>query len=408
LDGFQKLERTDRFIGEKILEDGTPDGQKELDQMENRYIYFHRNIDLYKTEQFGAFLYEFMENLQIARKLGRTLVIPNVLIAPRNNEKILAEKHIYLKSLSLVPITNYIDLTEIDKRYVKLLPLAEFYEKTYNNPALVIYNPNRLKLNEYIIDNQLLTPFGTMKIAEKLPLDTFGLNLIGLVKNESFIGLNSVIKNIIVLENGRLGQPNWHPENVGLDYFWIRMSILYQQKLQDEANRFIKENNIRLKDTLLVHWRKGDYILTGQHTNKYERYENETNQHYQNYVKITNPLNIVANILTIKQNNPSINQVFLVTNNSDQSELELLKKELLSFKINVFEYANNNDQQEEGLVQQLIGAQCKFQLHGPTCYERMSAFGRWIIEERKRYYFNQHYITTMEVFNNVFFIQSIV
>ncbi|NBV54874.1 MAG: four helix bundle protein, partial [Proteobacteria bacterium] len=28
-----------------------------------------------KTEQFGAFLYEFMENLQIARKMGRTLVI---------------------------------------------------------------------------------------------------------------------------------------------------------------------------------------------------------------------------------------------------------------------------------------------------------------------------------------------
>ena len=65
----------------------------------------------------------------------------------------------------------------------------------------------------------------------------------------------------------------------------------------------------------------------------------------------------------------------------------------------------NESEQEISIIQQLIGAQCKYQLHGPTQYERMSAFGRWMIEERKRYYFNDQYITTMNVFNNIFFLE---
>ena len=102
-----------------------------------------------------------------------------------------------------------------------------------------------------------------------------------------------------------------------------------------------------------------------------------------------------------------IKQIFLVTNNSDNEEIELFKTELAKFNIQVLEYKNNNEQ-DEGLTQQLIGAQCKYHLHGPSRYERMSAFGRWMIEERKRYYFNSQYITTMEVFDNVYFIEKII
>ena len=73
----------------------------------------------------------------------------------------------------------------------------------------------------------------------------------------------------------------------------------------------------------------------------------------------------------------------------------------------MLEYKNENEQ-DEGMIQQIIGAQCKYQLHGPSQYERMSAFGRWMIEERKRYYFNEHYITPMEVFSGVYFIENMV
>ena len=76
----------------------------------------------------------------------------------------------------------------------------------------------------------------------------------------------------------------------------------------------------------------------------------------------------------------------------------------MNFNIRVIEY-KTSDEQDEGLIQQLIGAQCKYHLHGPSRYERMSAFGRWMIEERKRYYFNDKYITSMEIFNNVFFLE---
>ena len=99
-----------------------------------------------------------------------------------------------------------------------------------------------------------------------------------------------------------------------------------------------------------------------------------------------------------------IQQLFLVHNNADDTELDFINKELKNFNIRVIEY-KNTDEQDEAVIQQLIGAQCKYQLHGPSSYERMSAFGRLIIEERKRYYFNDQYITTMNVFNNVFFIE---
>jgi len=399
LDGFHYLERSERFIGEKILEKGVPDGKKELDNMSSRYIYFHRNIDLYNTEQIGGFLYEFMENLQIARKLGRTLVIPNVFIAPRNNDKILSEKHIYIKSLSLVPITNYLDLSEIDMRYVKLLPLAEFYEKTYNNPATVLYNPDRVNINEYIIDKKLLTPFGRMNTDITNIINEFGLSVIS---NKNIYMIHA--QNLIIIENCRLGQPNWYDERLGLDYFTIRMGLLFNYRLQEIASQYVNENNIRLKSTLMVHWRRGDFALSGVNKNKYEKHENETDQYYSYCTSVTSPENVLSNILNIKLKNKDISQVFLVTNNADNNALHLLIDELQQFNITLIQYQNENDQ-DEAMVQQIIGAQCKYQLHGPSSYQRMSSFGRWMIEERKRYYFNDQYITTMGVFNNIYFIE---
>lgn len=363
LDGFNCLERTDRFIGEKILENGVPDNIRELENMQNRYIYFHRNIDLYNTEQFGGFLYEFMENLQIARKLKRTLVIPNVFISPRNNEKILSEKHIYIKSLSLVPITNYLDLSEIDMRYVKLLPLAEFYEKTYNNPATVIYNPKKIMINEYIIDKKLLTPFGKMNIDNTQIINEFGLNVLS--DKNMFMHYNT--QNLIIIENSRLGQPNWHDERLGLDYFTIRMGLLFNYRLQETADAYIKENNIRMKHTLMVHWRRGDRILPEVDKNTYEKLENETLLYYSNFTKVSSTENLLLNILNIKLKNKEISQVFLVHNNADKNEVNLLINELKQFNISVKIYKNrkdNENEQEIAIIQQLIGAQCKYQQIG--------------------------------------------
>ena len=404
LDGFNRLERTELFIGEKILENGVPDNKLELENMKNRYIYFHRNIDLYNTEQLGGFLYEFMENLQIARNLKRTLVIPNVFISPRNNEKILSEKHIYIKSLSLVPITNYLDLSEIDMRYVKLLPLSEFYEKTYNNPATVLYNQKRVNINEYIIDKKLLTPFGKMNVENMEHIHEFGLNAL----SDKNIYLHYNTQNIIIIENSRLGQPNWHDERLGLDYFTIRMGLLFHNSLQQIANSYVIENDIRVKPTIMVHWRRGDRILPEVDKNTYEKLENETLLYYRNFTKVSSTENLLLNILNIKLKNKEISQVFLVHNNADKNEVNLLINELKQFNISVKMYKNqkeNESEQEISIIQQLIGAQCKYQLHGPTQYERMSAFGRWMIEERKRYYFNDQYITTMNVFNNIFFLE---
>jgi hypothetical protein len=158
----------------------------------------------------------------------------------------------------------------------------------------------------------------------------------------------------------------------------------------------------------MVHWRRGDRILPEVDKNTYEKLENETLLYYSNFTKVSSTENLLLNILNIKLKNKEISQVFLVHNNADKNEVNLLINELKQFNISVKIYKNrkdNENEQEIAIIQQLIGAQCKYQLHGPTRYERMSAFGRWMIEERKRYYFNDQYITTMDVFNNVFFIE---
>ena len=347
----------------------------------DKYIYFHRSIELYETEQFGAFLYEFMENIQIATIFNRILVIPNVFIAPRNNKKILKSNHIYLKSLSSVPLSFFIDFTNLEK-YVKILSLSEFYEKTYENPAVVICNKTRNNLSDFIVENNLNTSFGKLKIASVYDIDTFTLDIIKYQSNEKLMDF----KNIIVINNGRLGQPNWH--NVPqLEYKKIRNLFKFSDYIEQIANEFIEKNKIN-ENTLMFHWRRGDFLLNS--SGKLTKDENETSIYYRKHADLCSPENVLIHLLEIKLKNKNIDKLLLIHNNENKNEVDLLKSELLNFNINVIEYNHPTYEpfyeQYEGIIQQLIASHCKYQLYGPTCYERMSQFGRWIIEERDKYY----------------------
>ena len=412
-DGMIEIPQTERFISERINEYNLPENTDSLNSMSGRYIYFYRNIELYKTEQFGAFLYEFMENLQMARVMKRTLVLPDVFIAPRNNEKILKEKHIYIKELILIPITSLVNLDYLTQHYVKVIPLSEFYELTYNDPAVLFINPEKEKDIADTIkqDKYLYTAFGKIPYSQCVNINSHGLHSISLVQHELYKDFDKH-KNWIFVNNGRLGQPNWHQESIGLDYFTIRMGIQYPSHIIRCAREFVMQHNLRKHPTLAVHWRRGDYHLTGEHTNKFEVYEPETNLFYQRHIQLCSPLNLSRNILEIIDSHPEIIQVFLIHNNADVDEVNQLLYILGQCDITVYQYIrpvkdpNVLHEQYEGMVQQIIGAQCKYQLHGPSTYQRMSAFGRWMIEERKRYHFNDAFVTSMEVYNNVFFVNS--
>lgn len=378
-------------------------------QPQSKCIYFHKNIDLYNTEQLGAFMYEFMEQIQIAKLLKRKLVIPNCFIAPRNNEKIIEKKHIYLKSLSCVPITDYIDLSLIAD-YVELVPLSEFYEMTYESPAVsIIYSHTKECIFKSGNQKMMFTPFGNIKLQEIAVNITNMPNfkLVGGLQSDQCVEIHQY-DNWIVIDYVRGGNPNWHhmPQ---LDYFSIRMSIIYNEWMQDKANAWAKSNQIKQVDTLMVHWRCGDRLLQGD-MNKYETKDEDTHNYYTLFNKYSEKENMVKNIASIQQKHPEIKQVFLVHNNKNKEETEYLKTELSKRGLTPLEYEwteKMEDNQRESIMQQLIGAQCKYHLHGPVNYERMSAFGRWMIEERKRHYWNNSYITDMGILDGVYFLTDI-
>jgi hypothetical protein len=342
-----------------------------------KYIYFHRDIDLYNTEQFGAFLYEFMENIQISKLLGRILVLPNAFIAPRNNKKIVDTQKISLKSASLIPLEYLIDIKLLEK-VVPIISLPDFYELTYKGDNVLVHNSNNIRDNT---NYSLKTSFDNINIEKQVKMPC---NMTTILQNINVLHTISN-KNLIFYNYGRLPQPNWH-NATNLDYKIIRTALNFTPYVLEKSEQFIRKNNIVRDNTLTVHWRVGDRSLETLKSGgiPFSKYESETLQYFDKFNELSSPANIIKNILEIKLKNNTINTVFLVHNNADNKALEYVNTELAKFKVKIVEFYNKETEpfceQYEGMIQQIIGAHCKYQLYGPTCYERMSAFGRWIIE----------------------------
>ena len=322
LDGHITTDRSERFIGEKILENGRPEGYDILEKMENNYIYFHYD----QSPEFSyKFYYNFMEQLQIARILQKTLVIPLVKYYD-----------------TVVSLNAVLDLSEVNSHYAKLISLDDYIKL---NISGIGYNTT---------NNTINTTFGNILINEVINTDINAFNILKNFRENS----NSILANYMPMT-----MPNWHMEgckflNYDFDYFTVRMSILNNKSSQNLANEYAKNNNIRTTDTLYVN-------------------------------NSTNVDDTIKNILELKLKNKNIGQI-LLENNDDVMEI------LKSFRLRVFVI-------DDYIIRSLVAAQCKYQLHGGSNYTNMDLYGRWILEERKRYYFNSHYITTMEVFSDVYF-----
>ena len=376
IDNFERRPFSARVRSERGR--ASEDNTKTSDQHMKGNIYFHRTVDLHHTEQFGAFLYELMENIQIARVLERILVIPNVFIAPRDNVAISQDKRLHLKSISLAPLEAFIDLDKL-REVVNVMPLAQFYEETRAQPALLFLRPESTKpIGD---DATFATPFGKLHVEASIGFCTRGLQSL------SVFGSNEASDywNWIVLDNERLPQPNWHnvPE---LEYGLIRVAVCYSSRLRARAEEYARHHRITENPTLMIHWRRGDFSLFYNDAN----HEDETRRYYQAHYAACSPDNLASHVQQILAKDASCKQVFLLHNNADNTELQALRGNLAALGLAVLEYENTRDEpyreQNEGMVQQLIGARCKIQLHGPGCLERMSAFGRWVVEERRRYH----------------------
>jgi hypothetical protein len=81
----------------------------------------------------------------------------------------------------------------------------------------------------------------------------------------------------------------------------------------------------------------------------------------------------------------NLKSVFLLTNETDETDLQKLSYILSEFGINTIMYGSSSDNNYMKYIQNdicgiIIGSKCKYQLYGGS-YDRMSQYGRWIQEE---------------------------
>ena len=175
-----------------------------------------------------------------------------------------------------------------------------------------------------------------------------------------------------------MGNPIWSNNELKDEYYKIRNNLKFNNELILKSNKIIETMDINFDKTLLVHWRRGDFKLNIADTE-------ETKNYYLIYNKLNELENLIKNILLRCIEN-SISSVLLITNENDDNELCKLSEILKEFNIStkIFDSTNDNSYLKyliNDVLSIIIGSKCKYQLHGFGNYNRMSQFGRWIIEE---------------------------
>jgi hypothetical protein len=372
----EKFEKSMEIIGEKILETGYSEKEELWNKSKGRYIFFVEEMDCFNTEQCCAFLYKFMEYIQIARKTNRTLVLPNIYLSPRDNIKSIKENQVIIKKVEYIGLDNFIDIEEL-RKCVEIISATEYYQKILDNKYISILI-NKPEDDVPIINNKLYTYIGKIEV-EQLEYTYASLNILSLINNE----ILNEFESIIIYNYNRLGNPVWYNKE-GLEYFWIRNNIIFNERILKKADEFVEKNDIRKKKTLMFHWRRGDLANIKQIKNNMN-FEKETYNWFLKY-------DIICSIENIKKKLEInyVEQILLITNNGDEEEIKEFRKIILEKGIKLIEMSNNNYENltyhDFDIMSIIVGAQCKYHLHSPSNYNRMSMFGRWMLEEKYIYY----------------------
>ena len=323
------------------------------------YIFFYENYDIYKTEQLCATLYKLMEMILIAKELKKTLVLPNFYFTPRNNELINKNNELEIDRIEYVDIQNILNINSL-KEIVNYISLTEFFKIKNNNFVLI----NKEKTDIPFVNNKYFTIYGILNIDNIVELNYSSLSLL------NYKDKICKYDNIIIHNYNRMGNPIWY-KNIKEVYYNIRNHIKFNDYLME------KKIIINYEKTLMVHWRRGDFKLNiGD--------ELETKLYYKNYTEKGSLENLSKNIiLRCLENN--LDNILLLTNETNENELIKLNNILLDFKITTTVLSASDDNNYlKYLINDIIGiingSKCKFQLHGYGSYDRMSQYGKWIIE----------------------------
>lgn len=336
------------------------------------YIFFYENYDIYKTEQLCANLYKLMEMIFISIKLNKTLVLPNFYMTPRNNELINNLNELVIDRMELIDIRNILCLDKL-KEICNFISISD-YMKLKNLETIIISKPNE---DIPLIEEKYHTIYGIKKIKKHLIQDYSSLNIINVLNGYS--KMNDLMINDIIIHNyNRMGNPIWSQNELKDEYYTIRNTLKFNNELIEKSNKIIEGMDINFDQTLLVHWRRGDFKLNIADTE-------ETKKYYQHYNKLNELENLIKNILLRCYENKLTN-ILLITNETNDNELSKLSNILNEFNINttIFDSTTDNSYLKyiiNDICSIIIGSKCKYQLHGFGNYDRMSQYGRWIIEE---------------------------
>lgn len=323
------------------------------------YIFFYENYDIYKTEQLCANLYRLMEMIFIARKINAILVLPNFYFTPRNNELIDINNELIIDRIELIDLQNILEINHI-YNICKCISLTEYFKLKHKNTLLISKENDNVPIN----NNMYFTIYGILKYDVENKIKYSSLNILNyLVTFQNF-------DNIIIHNYNRLGNPVWYHKYPD-EYKLIRKSIKFH-------NKYYNNIDTEIKDTLMVHWRRGDFKLDLEG-------EEETKEYYKKYNRLNKIDNLLKNIIYRSIEN-KINNIFLITNATEDNELNTISSILKEFNINlkIFKSITDNNNLNylftdiSGII---IGSKCKYQLHGYGNFDRMSQYGRWMIEE---------------------------
>jgi hypothetical protein len=330
------------------------------------YLFFYENYNIYKTEQLCANLYRLMEMIFISRQLKATLVLPNFYFTPRNNQLINKTDELYIDRIEFIDISNILNLEKL-KEVCNFITVSEYFKiiNTKSLNTILISKPNEdIPFN----NNKYHTIYGTIKTTKHIEINYSSIYLLNY--SDKF----KEAENIIIHNFNRMGNPLWY-KNASSEYYKIRESIKFNDSHYAKSNTY---KGIDYENTLLIHWRRGDFKLTNLAD------EEETKEYYKHYNNLNSLENISKNILLICFEN-KITSVFLLTNESNEEELKKLSYILSEFNINLIMYGSSNDNNSLKYITNdicgiIIGSRCKYQLYTGS-YDRMSQYGRWIQEE---------------------------
>jgi hypothetical protein len=323
------------------------------------YIFFYENYDIYKTEQLCANLYRLMEMIFIARKINAILVLPNLYFTPRNNELIDKNNELIIDRIELIDLQNILEINHI-YNICKCISLTAYFKLIHKNTILISKENDNIPIN----NNMYFTIYGILKYDIENKVKYSSLNILNhLINLQNF-------DNIIIHNYNRLGNPVWYHKYQD-EYKLIRDSIKFH-------NKYYNNIDTEIKDTLMVHWRRGDFKLDLEG-------EEETKEYYKKYNRLNKIDNLLKNIIYRSLEN-KINKVFLITNATEESELNTISSILKEFNIElkIFKSIKDNNNLNylltdiSGLI---TGSKCKYHLHGYGNFDRMSQYGRWMIEE---------------------------